>query len=119
MAQTDDDGLRYLGPIRTCRVMLGSSTVTRTRKTTPRWQNDRRNRNMATEETEQRTTSEQRREDNRSLFVKFAEEYAEEELAIILIAAGVVMMVIPPFQPVGIASIFLGLAVWFSDWLWG
>ncbi|ODR81073.1 hypothetical protein BG842_01830 [Haladaptatus sp. W1] len=74
---------------------------------------------MATEETEQKTTSEQPREDSRPLFVEFAEEYAEEELAIILIAAGVVMLVVPPFQPVGIASIVLGLAVWFSDWLWG
>ncbi|KZN22478.1 MULTISPECIES: hypothetical protein [unclassified Haladaptatus] len=72
---------------------------------------------MATEETEQNVSTEQ--EDNRSLFVRFTEEYAEEELAILLIAAGVVMLIIPPFQPIGIASVLLGLAVWFTDWLWG
>ena len=117
MAQTD--GLCYLGPHPNLPRQARTSDPTLTGRTTPELtKQSEEYRDMATEETEQRTTTEEQ-EDNRSLFVRFAEEYAEEELAIILIAAGVVMMVIPPFQPVGIASIFLGLAVWFSDWLWG
>ena len=74
---------------------------------------------MTTGETEREVASDQPEEDSRTLFIKFVKEFSEEELAIILIAAGVVMLVVPPFQPIGIPSILLGVAVWFTDWLWG